>query len=371
MKLPVLASVHQLIPLFISYRPPVRPCDPSFASFPPDLDAWRRSAVENSQPDEVDRQLVHALVIAPRAPFRVLGDVLGVSDQTIARRYRRLGATFGLRVSGVVNGARLGWADWFVRLQVTPGSADTIAQALAARPDTRWVSLASGGTEITCSLQARTPQQRNDLFLRGLPGSRRVTQMTAQAMLRVFSGVEWHGMTSTLAADKVAALRVLGSSGKEPQVPGQRDPVSLRPEDDLLLGELARDGRVSHAALAASLHWHESTVRRRMEELQQQEVLYFDVDVDERFLGVRSAAMIWLAVDPACLEDTGRAIAAHPEVPFAAATTGPTNLAASALFRDSRHMYEYLTTRLPGLPGIRSVETAPIISRVKQTGAPR
>jgi DNA-binding Lrp family transcriptional regulator len=326
----------------------------------------------------VDRQLVHALVIAPRAPFRVLADVLGVSDQTVARRYRRLVAAFGLRVSGVVNGARLGWVDWFVRLQVTPGSADGIARALAARPDTRWVNLASGGTEITCNLQARTPQQRNDLFLRGLPGSRRVTQMTAQAMLRFFSGVEWNGVTSTLAAEKVAALRAIGSPSGAipvhsagPQVPVHRDPVSLRSDDDQLLAELARDGRVSHAALAASLHWHESTVRRRMEELQQQEVLYFDVDVDEEFLGVRSAAMLWLAVDPACLEDTGRAVAAHPEVPFAAATTGPTNLAVSALFRDTRHMYEYLTTRLTGLPGIRSVESAPIISRVKQTSSAR
>jgi DNA-binding Lrp family transcriptional regulator len=323
--------------------------------------------VETSQPDEVDRQLVHALVIAPRAPFRVLADVLGVSDQTVARRYRRLVAAFGLRVTGVVNGPRLGWVDWFVRLQVTPGSADGIARALAARPDTRWVNLASGGTEITCNLQARTPQQRNDLFLRGLPGSRRVTQMTAQAMLRVFSGVEWNGVTSTLAADKVAALRAIGS----PSGAAHREPVSLRSDDDQLLAELARDGRASHSALAASLHWHESTVRRRMEELQQQKVLYFDVDVDEEFLGVRSAAMLWLAVDPACLEDTGRAVAAHPEVPFAAATTGPTNLAFSALFRDTRHMYEYLSTRLTGLPGIRSVETAPIISRVKQTSTAR
>ena len=32
-------------------------------------------------------------------------------------------------------------------------------------------------------------------------------------------------------------------------------------------------------------------------------------------------------------------------------------------------MYDYLTTRLPSLPGIRSVETAPVIRRVKQVGA--
>jgi len=43
-----------------------------------------------------------------------------------------------------------------------------------------------------------------------------------------------------------------------------------------------------------------------------------------------------------------------------------TNLVVSARFRGSRHMYDYVTTRLAGLNGIRSVETAPVIARFKQ-----
>jgi DNA-binding Lrp family transcriptional regulator len=329
--------------------------------------------VETNSPDEVDRQLVHALFIAPRAPFRLISDVIGVSDQTIARRYRKLGSAFGLRVTGVLNGGPLGWTDWLVRLQVTPGHADGIAQALARRPDTRWITLASGGTEITWTLQARTPEQRDDLFLRGLPGSRRVTQITAQSILYVYSPVEWAGYASTLSADQVAALRASGgyqgNVAREPlPAQGSGEPLSLRPDDHLLLAELAKDGRGSHAALAAALHWHESTVRRRIDELQQQQVLYFDVDVDEQFLGAGMAALLWLAVEPAHLDETGRAIARHPEVPFAAATTGQTNLLVSARFRSTTHMYQYLTTRLAELSGISSVETSPTIARFKQAG---
>ena len=62
-----------------------------------------------------------------------------------------------------------------------------------------------------------------------------------------------------------------------------------------------------------------------------------------------------------------RALAAHPEIPFAGATTGTTNLAASALFRDTRDLYAYLTTRLADLPGLQSVESAPIIGTFKRT----
>ena len=330
--------------------------------------------MENDSLDEVDRQLVHALVIAPRAPFRLFADVIGVSDRTIARRYRKLVSAFELRVTGVLNSEPLGWTDWCIRLQVMPGHADRIAQALARRPDTRWITLGSGGTEITCTLQVRTAEQRDDLFLRGLPDSRRVTQITAQSLLCQYSPVEWAGITSTLSPGQAAALRTSSGypdsvlRGPLPLPDAEVEPVSLHPGDHLLLAELATDGRASHAALAAALHWHESTVRRRIEELQQQRALYFDVDVREDFLAPGLAALLWLTVEPAHLDETGRAIASHPEVPFAAATTGQTNLIVSARFRGTRHMYHYITARLTGLTGIRSVETSPVIGRFKQAG---
>jgi DNA-binding Lrp family transcriptional regulator len=330
--------------------------------------------VETDNLDEVDRQLFHALVIAPRAPFRLFADVIGVSDQTIARRYRKLVSAFGLRVTGALNGERLGWADWCIRLQVMPGHAEGIAQALARRPDTRWITLASGGTEITCVLQVRTAEQRDDLFLRGLPGSRRVTQITAQTFLREYSRLEWAGIISTLPPSQVAALRASsgypdnGLHDPRPARDAEIEPVSLHPDDHLLVAELARDGRASHAALAAALHWHESTVRRRIEELVQQQALYFDVDIHEDFLDAPWVALLWLVVEPAHLDETGRAIARHPEVPFAAATTGHTNLIVSARFRGTRHMYHYITARLSGLAGITSLEISPIIGRFKQAG---
>src|SRR5271169_776003 len=92
--------------------------------------------------DAIDRQIVPILTIEPRASFRTLAEVTGISDQTAARRYRRMAESAGLRVLGVVNGSPLGWVDWFLRLQTTPGSADSIADALARRPDTKWVQLA-------------------------------------------------------------------------------------------------------------------------------------------------------------------------------------------------------------------------------------
>lgn len=334
--------------------------------------------MKTSQLDDVDRQLLHALMLAPRAPFRQLAAVVGVSDQTVARRYRKLADTAGLRVYGLIDGQRAGWVDWLVRLQAAPGSAQRIADTLASRPDTRWVRLYSGGTEIVCTLQERTPEQRNALFLHRLPGSRHVTAITSQMILHVFTPVAYVGYASALSPPQVAALREHAPEPPEaapaPDTGSDSLPTGatvLRAEDDPLIAELARDGRAPVADLAAATHWHESTVRRRIEELRRAGLLYFDIDVDDSVLGVNATVMLWLRVEPTCLEAAGRAVAAHPEVPFAAATTGPTNLAVSAVFRGTRELYAYLTTRLADLPGLQSAETAPIIGTMKRVGRRR
>jgi DNA-binding Lrp family transcriptional regulator len=266
-----------------------------------------------------------------------------------------------------------------VRLQVAPGSAQRIADNLAQRPDTRWVRLYSGGTEIVCTLQARTPEQRNALFLRGLPGSRHVTGITAQSILHVFSPVAYVSYTGALSPDQLALLaeaapepperfdEAPATGADQALIPSAETEALLRPEDDPLLAELTRDGRTPVADLAAATHWHESTVRRRIEELRKAGLLYFDIDVDESVLGINANVMLWLKIAPACLDAAGRTIAAHPEIPFAGATTGATNLAASAVFRDTRELYAYLTTKLADLPGLQSVESAPIIGTFKRT----
>ena len=322
--------------------------------------------------DAVDRQIIHILTIDPRASFRTIAAVTGISDQTAARRYRSWQSRPGCGSSACRTASRLGWTEWFLRLQTTPGGADSIAEALARRPDTRWVHLASGGTEIICTLEARSEEQRDALFLRGLPGSRRVVQISAHSILHDFAPGPWREATRALSSAQLARSSRGDDTPGSPAHGGA--PQSPRPplaEDEPLLEELARDGRASNAALAAAIHWHESTVRRRIDELCRSGVLYFEVDIDNRVLGLNAHAMLWLSVKAGPLAEAGQAIAAHPEIPFAAATTGPTNLVASAVFRDTRHLYEYLTGDLASLPGVSSVQTAPIIRTLKRTGSVR
>ncbi|MEV6872988.1 Lrp/AsnC family transcriptional regulator [Amycolatopsis sp. NPDC051128] len=310
--------------------------------------------------DDVDRGLVHALQIDGRAPFRLIGEALGVSENTIARRYRRLRTAGILRVIGSLNGTRLGYRAWTIRLQCTPDSATGIAKALAARPDTSYVYLLSGGTEISCSTQTPTTEDSEALLLHKLPRTSRVTAVSAHLLLGHYAlPNNWAG-PAQLTPDQAALLTAPPIEDAE---------ASLGPEDRPLFDLLSRDGRASHAELAAATGWSESTVRRRLTALRRAGVLTFLVDIPPAALGFAAEARLWISVRPSELTAVASAMAGHPEVSLVAQTTGPTNLLAAINCRDAVDLARYLSERIASLDAIHSLETAPVIRTVKRAGA--
>ncbi|MFF3256121.1 Lrp/AsnC family transcriptional regulator [Actinacidiphila glaucinigra] len=310
--------------------------------------------------DEIDRKLVHALMVDGRASSARLGEVLGVSDRTAARRYSRLRGAGIVRPVGTVNSAAFGGAHWVIRVHCKPGSANEVALALARRDDTQWVHLVSGGTEITASLHSWSAEERDELILQRLQRTAPVVSVTAHSVLHMFSDADGFRGLHALDHTQVAALR----SG----LPSGASSAVLTDADRPLLRELSRDGRASYSELAVATGWSESTVRRRIEGLRASGVLVFELDVNEKALGFQAEARLWASVPPSRLAEVGRAIADHPEVPFCAATTGRTNLLAAVVCRDGPDLYRYLTERIGALSLVRDVETAPLMRTVKRAG---
>jgi DNA-binding Lrp family transcriptional regulator len=315
--------------------------------------------------DGIDRQIAHALQIDARAPFSRIAAVLGVSDQTVARRYTRLRSSGALHIRAMINPYLHGEVPWLVRVRCTPGAALAVADALARREDTAWVRLTSGGTEIVAMVRGHASGS-DALLLDRLPRTRRVEQVTAHCLLHIFFGRPDHVIAkhSSLTPAQIAAL--------QPPQPGHTvAPPPLGDTDRQLLAELARDGRTDTIRLGQAAGWSPSTVRRRVAELRQTGAFYFDVDAGPRlFPALTVTTMCWLSVDPAALDDAGAALADHPEIAFAAATTGATNIHASVATPDVAHLYSYLTRHIAQLPGLRQIETAPVLRSVKTTAIP-
>lgn len=316
--------------------------------------------------DALDRQLVHALAVDGRVSFGRLADVLGASDRTLARRYRRLRAAGALRVVAVPAARALGQSDWMIRMRAAPHAAAGIASVLAARADTSWVALASGGAEITCRTRAPT---MDALVLPSLPRSPRIDTVTAQRVLRGVAGVHgWPARIAALSAEQVEALRLDPDS----DVPGGRDPggpapVALTDADRALLAPLGRDGRVGYAALATATGWSPSAVARRVAELRRSGALSWQVDVEPALFGAPQGAQMWLTVRPAALADAGRALARHPDVAFAAVTTGPTNLIAFIACADDDALHDDVLLPIGRIEGVLHVDLSPIARQVSRS----
>jgi DNA-binding Lrp family transcriptional regulator len=322
--------------------------------------------VESATLDHLDRQLLHALTIDGRAPFRRIAGVLDVSDQTIARRYHRLHTAGAVQVLGRLDTLRSGRADWLIRLHCAPGAAMPIAEALARRSDTSWVTIISGGTEVLCVTQTRTRHERNELLLDKLTRTSRVLSVGAHCVLHTFLGRPrpWGGILTALTSAQARALRP--AADQLPSVTGAA--FGSQPGDEALLEVLARDGRASYGELAAATGWSQSTAKRRLDYLRVTRALFFDLDYDATLFGIEMTARLWMSVTPWKLAATGAALAEHPETVFVGATTGPANLTATVLCTDADALYDYLTMRVSQLKSVQSVEITPIICTVKRVG---
>ena len=312
--------------------------------------------------DDLDRQLAQCLGVDGRAPFSAIADVLGVSDQTVARRYRRLRSAGALRVVGLKYPKSAGYANWFLRLRCVPGSGEAIAAALARRADTAWVQLLSGDTEVLCSLRGESADGTESLLTR-MPRSGRIVAVTAYSRLHMFTGgPDALGFMDVLPPERVAPLRAAVRPRPRPTAPDE----GTNDLDEALFAVLALDGRTPYADIAAATSYSETTVRRRMDQLRDTGLLYFDLELDMPTFGFRSSAWLFMSVPPSHLDDVGSALAKFPEVAYVTATTGPANLAACTVCRDEESLYEFLTAKVGALPGVERVETAPIIRTVKQ-----
>jgi DNA-binding Lrp family transcriptional regulator len=327
--------------------------------------------VESITIDDLDRQLVHCLSVSKRATFSQIADVLGVSDQTVARRYRRMRSAGVLRVVGLQNRKRFGSLGWFLRLRCVPGAGGGLAAALARRPDTAWVQLLSGDTEVLCSLRTDARDGPDSLLAR-LPRGGRVIDVSAHSLLHMFTATPGGlGYLAVLPPEQVAPLRNRGDDDRADQRPADarsadRDTAELSETDRVLLAALGMDGRMSHADLAAATGWSESSVRRRMEQLAGSGLMLFHLELDLPTFGFRAPSWLWISVPPSELQSVGKELAGFPEVSYAAATTGPANLAACVVCHSDPELYEFLTSSVGGLHAIGRIETAPIIRTVKQ-----
>jgi DNA-binding Lrp family transcriptional regulator len=319
--------------------------------------------------DEQDHRLLRCLQLAPRAPFSCFAEVLGVSEQTVARRYRRMRESGIVRVSAVVSAEALGETTWLVRVACQPNGARKLAQALAQRDDIGWVFLAGAGNEVIFAVRSRTAAVREDLLLKRIPSTTPVIGLTSAVALHEFpAGPRSGGHHLGVTLDPDCEARLAAEDDPSPDATHGLlvDDDALQSADWALIKCLEADGRSSYATLAASSALTASTAARRTQWLLGCGIVSIEVDIAPHAVDRSINAQIWMSAPPAHLERCGRAVADLPEVVFTAAVSGIRNLVASVSCTSQEDLYHFITVKLAAVADLADIEVVPTIAMLKQ-----
>ena len=299
--------------------------------------------------DELDRSIVHALQIHPRAPWTLVGDVLEVDPVTAARRWQRL-ADAGL--AWVTAHPRLAnsrvVATGVIEVDTEPGAAANVAHALAADHAMVNVKLTSGGRDVIAEVQVRDFDELLGLTTRlfqGTPGVRATRAHISTGMPT--EGSRWR--LRSLDGDQRA--RMDAAALPPPAPPGNDAAGGWDALDARLLELLGADGRMPMRQRAAATDVGLTTVRRRLRSLFPSRVS-LRCDLARSPFGWPLSAVYFASVPAQHLEETSRVLSRFREVRACAIMAGPHNLVIDVWLRalGDVHAFEaHLARRLPRL----------------------
>lgn len=317
----------------------------------------------------LDRRIVAALQLNGRASWGAIAKYTCTSESTVLRRVAQLTESGQLRVIGVVDVLRCGLGvPVLIRFRCRPGMAGKVAEAIAARPETRYVSVVTGSSDCAAEVVLPTYEDIARLQHLDLPIAKHVLDYETLAVMRTFtSNHDWD--SGVLDASAVADLRGKDVRPFEEQL-WERPPERLDELDLAVIAALGEDGRMSFKELSRQVGSSESTVARRVDSLVRRGCLRFRTLAEPAILGFAVEFMLWLSVLPSKLDEAGRKLAAHPSTKYLSATTGRFNLVGQIVLRHYGELYSHTTDVVGSLPGLGAADVTLQVSTLKRAWTP-
>lgn len=132
---------------------------------------------------------------------------------------------------------------------------------------------------------------------------------------------------------------------------------SVTATDRAIIRLLQQNARISYAELSRATEIPESTVRRRMERLQQRGIIQFAMLAEPVKLGYEIRAMIGLRVELQKLSGIADTLQRLDEVTFAAFLTGSFDVMIQVVVQSQEALVCFLTDKVAPIDGVRSSET--------------
>ncbi|MER5388472.1 Lrp/AsnC family transcriptional regulator [Saccharopolyspora sp. NPDC002686] len=311
--------------------------------------------------DETDLAIANALQVAPRASWTLVGEVLGLSAATVARRWGRLVERGQAWVTAT--GSPELWrsvCNAFLDVHCEPGERERVALALARDPRTKSVMEVASGRDLQVNAVARDLPALSRFILdevSRLPG---VVKVDTQVSTRIYlAGNAWRldalsrGQCERLqpAAEGAAAL-----------------PGRLSAADHALLLALAADGRAPVTELAERTGASHTATRRRLSRLANSGAVAFRCEISQHLTGWPVSTLLWARVPHDDRRRICDQLARMPEVRQLVAISGSTNLLVSTWLHSTDSSLDLEERIVDAHPEFEIADHVIVLRTVKRQG---
>ncbi len=136
--------------------------------------------------------------------------------------------------------------------------------------------------------------------------------------------------------------------------------------DQRIIEALQQDGRRPFTKIAADLGISEASVRQRVSNLINNQVMQIVAVTNPIKLGFSLASMIGIRVSGERLLEVAQEISTFDEVIYLVLCTGRFDMLAEVVCRDNDHLLKFLTEKLYKVQGIQQAETYMYLQVCKQ-----
>jgi Lrp/AsnC family transcriptional regulator for asnA, asnC and gidA len=139
-------------------------------------------------------------------------------------------------------------------------------------------------------------------------------------------------------------------------------PRALIDETDReILRVLQVDGRTSNTEIARRLGVTETTVRKRLATMLENDLVQILAVPTPKLAGLTVSALMGISVQLSALQTVAKALKDRPEVRYCGVSAGRYDLMIEGFFADHEHLVTFSTDVLGTMEGIKDVETSVIL----------
>lgn len=295
----------------------------------------------------LDLMLLREMALDATQTTTDLAKKLGRSRSTVQHRLQELLDTKVVRIVPVHNPVAAGYKiGVLIGLKVLPNRIKSIAEEMASVPDVQNVIIFAGRYDIVIGAVFADTDKLSDFLMNRLGAVAGVNAIETMAALKMVKA-----SFSFMTPDELPKAGI--------SIPGM-DALDL-----MILRELQSDPQQPQADIAKKLDASETTVRRRLKRLLDERIIRIVAIADPRALGYNVRAMIGIKTQPGMVDAVADKLVSYANVHYALLTTGPYDLIAWGVFRDTDELSGFIRRELGAVDGLAGYEIMLTLKVVK------